>query len=472
MYDLIVRDGHVVSHSIDRRVDIAISDGRVEALLEPGYPAEAKRIVEVGGRTVIPGLVDTHVHFRAPGHPERETFGSGSSAAAAGGVTTVLEMPTADVATTTGEEFRDRVAFLRGESVVDFALYGGAGPRYIDQIPVMAALGAVAFKTFMHGAPAGREATLGRIAATGNSEMLSVLTAVGQTGLVSAIHCEDDSLLEHYRGLASSSDGSVDAFSVHERIRPPVVEDMAVARACILGIESGTPIHFVHTSTPGAVAIVDKFRGLGLDASIETCPHYLCLSAEEIREHGIYAKCNPPVRHDAFRRALMAKLATGAIDNVASDHCPYTRDDFERMQHDPINSPAGFAQIQYGFVMLMQRVRLGELSLRELVSSMSRRPAVRFGLTRKGDLQVGFDADFAVVDLDADTVFPASGGFSAGALNVHHLAGLNMAGRVVETYVRGHQVYRDGEIVQQPGFGRWLPGRATSQEVWMQEVSS
>lgn len=456
--DVVVENAEVVTRDGVGPAAIWIRDGRILRVAPAGtaVPDGARR-VDAGGRTVLPGVVDTHVHFRSPAHPERETFLTGSAAAASGGVTTVLEMPTSDPTVTTGELLTRRAQGIAGSSYVDYALYGGAGTGCVEHVESMALAGAVAFKTFLHRAAPGREHDIGPITATTPEHLLTTLRATAATGLVSALHCEDDSLLHLFQQEAGEQQLPFGA--CHAAARPLVVEDVASVTASLVARSVGARIHFVHTSSPDAVDLVDLLRRRGLDASIETAPHYLSFTEGELREHGPFAKCNPPLRAGQVREGLIERLRDGLVDNVASDHCPYTREEIEDGAHDPLHAPAGLPGIEYLLPRLLTLAAEGTLSLPRVAQLSATVPAERFGLVAKGEIAPGKDADLVFVDTGARWEPSPAAGLSMGAENARYLAGHEFVGRVAQTWVRGVPVHVDGRTVGDPGHGRWLPGQ-------------
>lgn len=456
MADLVMKNAMVISQSVTGLRDVVVSDGVISAVTAPGESGPARRVVDVDGLTLVPGAVDAHVHFRDPGGAERETFISGSRAAAAGGVTTVLEMPTSEPSVLTRDILLDRARHLADRSVVDFALYGAAGPDNLDEVPLMARAGAVAFKTFMHDPPPERAATIGPLCATDNATLLRVMRAVAATGRIHAIHAEDEDILTLCHPAA---DATGDFATLHRDARPPLAEEMAVARAATLARESGVRLHLVHISHPDAVRHVVAQRAWGLDATVETAPHYLCLNDSALEAHAQYAKCNPPMRPEGARAELMAALVRGDVAVVASDHCPCAPAELDVADPDPLASPAGLAGIEYMLPMMLTRVAAGEVPLDVLVRALSYAPARRFGLLDRGDIAVGQKADLAVLDLAATWQFGDRPPRSMGGTNLRYLQDHPMTGRVHQTWLGGELLFADDEVQLDPGAGAWVrPG--------------
>ena len=456
MTGTVIKGGQVCSTSVAGRYDIRLESGRIAAVapsirLEPG-----DRTIDAAGMTVIPGLIDVHVHFRDPGSPERESFLTGTAAAAANGVTTVLEMPTADVPITTAERLLSRARHLVGRSYIDFGLYGGAGRDSLNDVAACAKAGAIAFKTFTHRPNPSRADAFAGLWAVDEPDLLETMRAVASTGRVHAVHCENDALLEHF----ADQDRPDDPFGLrHRGARPAVVEESAIALVAGLSLETRSRVHLVHVSTDRAAGIADAVRRVGADLSIETCPHYLILDDRTLDRLGSYAKCNPPLRPEGTRDRLVAQLRSGLVDIIASDHCSYTTEELEQHADDPCHALPGLPGIEFLLPSLLRIAADGGIELRSVLASMTSAPAQRFGLTGKGDIVVGHDADLVVVDPSAAVSFDVDAPFHAmGSRNAVYLEAVELRGRAVTTLVRGEPVVVDGELVGSPSHGRWIRG--------------
>jgi len=452
MFDAVLRGAHIVSHSTNSTADIGIIDGKVAEVLVAGSRAAAREQIDLSGLTLIPGLVDAHVHFRGSPGDAGESFTVGSAAALAGGVTTVLEMPVTDPMVLTGERLQKRRERLAPQALGDFALYGGAGMGNLDELAGLKAAGAVGFKSFLHNATPGREHTLGTITATSNDEILQVVQAAAATGLVHAIHAEDDQLLR----FGQAREDPADAAAFHLATRPELLEDVSVAAAAAIGIALRAKLHFVHVASPLSVDLLNFFSRRGADFSIETGPHYLRFTTAELAEFGMHAKCNPPLRSAETQAGLIDRLADGMIDIVASDHCSYPVEQVAAHLSDPICAPAGFPGIQYMLPSLLNLVAEGGISLAALVAACSFAPARRFALPSKGDIAPGMDADFVAIDLSQRTDFVQLPHQSVAVANVPFFQSESYAGRVVQTWLRGRCVFDGHGLRVEPGYGSWL----------------
>lgn len=447
----------MVSTTTTGRVDLRLEDGRISEIGPElaALPGDAE--VDAAGQLVIPGIVDVHVHLRDPGSPERESFESGTAAAASNGVTTILEMPTADVPVTTAERLVTRGTHLTGRSYIDFGLYGGAGRDSLEDVADCAAAGAIAFKTFTHRPTAARAAAFEGLWSVSAPDLRQTMRAVAATGRIHAMHCEDDSLLEFFAGL---DDPTASFGQRHRSARPSVVEQAAVAMATTLARDTRARLHLVHVSTDEAVQIAAAARQMGADLTVETCAHYLLLDDATLELFGSHAKCNPPLRPSDTRKRLVQALRDGRIDLVASDHCSFTPEEVAEHADDPVGALPGLPGIEFLLPSLLRVVEQDGVDLRQMVAAVTSTPARRFGLTGKGDIAVGHDADVVVVDQDAPAGFHHDQDYYArGSRNAVYLEGLELRGRARHTFVRGRPVIEDGKLCGSPDHGRWLRAR-------------
>ena len=455
MAGTVIRGGQVCSTSVAGRFDVRFEHGGITAVEASIRPEPGDRVVDATGLTVLPGLIDVHVHFRDPGSPDRESFVTGTAAAASNGVTTVLEMPTADVPVTTAERLERRGQHLTGRSFVDFGLYAGAGRGSLDEVVACAQAGAIAFKTFTHSPMSSRADAFAGLWAVTESDLLQTMKAVAATRRVHALHCENDALLAHFAG---NIDAGMPFGLRHREARPAIVEECAVATVAALALESGARAHLVHVSTTRAVQIAQAFRNLGADLSIETCPHYLLLDEHTLDRFGSYAKCNPPLRSQRTREGLVDQLRAGDLDIIASDHCSYTPEELDEHADDAVNALPGLPGMEFLLPSLLHAGAESGMSMRKLVGLVTSSPATRFGLTGKGDIVVGNDADLVLVDPTALVRFRRDGVYQARASrNAVYLQDVQLRGRALTTFVRGTPVFTDGAVAG-PAIGRWIRG--------------
>ncbi|MDZ5810738.1 dihydroorotase [Halorubrum sp. AD140] len=432
----------------DGRVrDVRIRDGVIKAV-EPTNagldPKGGERVVDAGGRHLLPGAVDVHVHFREPGGSHKETWASGSRSAAAGGVTTVVDQPNTSPPTVDGAAF-DQKAALAAESLVDYGINGGVtgawDPESLFERPLLA-LGEV----FL----ADSTGEMG-IAADLFEDALAEAAA---RGVPVTVHAEDESLFD-----ASALDGDLggvgtaataDAWSAYRTAKAEVA---AIERALAAAAESDAQVHIAHTSTPEGIDAVVAARGAETDATggagptCEVTPHHLFLSRERAGRLGTFGRMNPPLRSETRRTAVFERLRDGDVDVVATDHAPHTVAEKRRGLAD---APSGVPGVETLYPLLLESVRKGELALERVRDVVAANPASIFGIGGKGRVAEGADADLVLVDLTNPREI------EAGAL--HSACGWTpfegLQGVFPElTLVRGEVVYERDPITGAESFG-------------------
>ena len=417
MSDLAVRGGRVILPDGERVADVLITNGRIERVDEPGA-GDAAEVIDAHGLVVFPGVVDSHVHFNDPGRAEWEGWTCGTRGAAAGGVTTVCDMPLNSLPPTTSVAAFDakREAGER-DALVDFALWGGLMPG--ADIAGLRGRGVVGLKAFLcdSGVPEFQTSDVATVAAT--------------PGLV-AVHAEAP---EHLQVRASTW-----ALS-----RPALAEVTAIARLA----DRGARVHIVHVS---AAAALDA---LGPGMTAETCPHYLTFTDEDAERAGPVLKCAPPIRDAANRESLWAAIADGRIRTVASDHSPASR---ERKAGDMWSAWGGIAGVQTLLPTLLTEGTRRGVGLSRLATLLADAPARLLGLARKGRIESGMDADLALIEPGRRWTLEASALQTRSGLSPY--VGRRFVGAVATTLVRGRIVYRDGSFPAGPGYGRFVPREA------------
>lgn len=456
MLDTAIINGQIVTEHGTYAADVGITTGRIVALAAPGTLPAARETIDAAGMLVLPGAVDIHFHARTPAYPERGDFYTETRAAAAGGVTTVFEMPISKPGCATPETFRNRRQLAEAQCVVDFALFGAPGTLNREDVLGMVAEGAIAFKIFMHRAPLGREDEFIGICLTEDDELYQALALVKETGRRLVVHCESDSLLE--AGIARMRAAGRTDLRAHIDSRPPVVEAVAVARLLTMAEDLGTPVHVAHVSSAQALSVIRRFQRDGLDVTAETCPHYLFFDEEDYLRLGPYAKINPPIRSAADQQTLWQGIADGSFGVITTDHSTYLVKEKERGWQGVWLSPSGAPGVQAMLPLLMTAaLRDQRLTVEKVVRLISSGPARLFGLApRKGTLQPGADADICLYDPRPTTVLRYEQMWSQ-ARDVDKLYnGIEFQGRVVSTFVRGQRVFHEGEIVAAAGSGGFV----------------
>jgi allantoinase len=433
MFDLVVRND-------DRHIGVA--DG-VIAAIGPELGA-SKQEIDAAGLTVLPGLIDIHLHFNEPGRTEWEGAMTGSHALAAGGGTLFFDMPlNSSPCTINGAEFDRKAAALGASSVTDYALWGGIVPGNCGALAELAERGAIGFKAFLC------DSGLDEFPRADDLTLYEGMRESAHLGLPVAVHAESEEITSRLtRRMIDQNLRGVRAFL---ESRPILAEVEAISRAALIAREAGCKLHIVHISSGRGVAAALQARALGTDISIETCPHYLLFSDEDLERIGALAKCAPPLRSPAERESLWNFLRLGDVDVVASDHSPCPP---EMKQHDDFFSVwGGIAGVQWTLPVLTD----GGLPTERVAALTSGFGAKRFGIANKGEIAEGFDADLTLID------FAATQTITREMLHHRHpfspYTGRTLRGLVRATIRRGEVIYRDGALTAQTNGRLIRPGQ-------------
>ena len=430
---------------------IGVKDGIITAISKEKL--EAEEVIDAEGKMVLPGTVDPHVHIRAPGHDERETFESGTKDAALGGVTTVIEMPISIPPPHSPEIVKRRMDVADKEVVVDITFFGAAGIDCIDDIIPCSKSGIVAFKTFLHEAPPGRKEEFIGLTAPNTGDQYELMKRVAQTGAMIGFHAENNDMI-HKNITILRSEGKTSPI-YHGRSRPPVVEIETTAKILLFAEKIGTKVEVCHISTPEVVELVNRAKSKGVYAIAETCPHYLFLNESTLNKFGIFAKCNPPLRSEEERLLMWEMVNNGSIDIIGSDHAPYTKEEKERGSEDIFTPPAGFPGLSTRLPLLFTAAKEGKIKLDRMVALLCENPAKIFGLyPKKGTITVGSDADFVIFDPDKKDVISKDKMFTKCRDSALVYNGWEIYGKPEKTIVRGRVVFDNGKITVSPGYGK------------------
>jgi len=444
---LTVRGERIVTPDGVRPATIHVRDGRIVAIGAHDDRPAGVRELDAGVLTVSPGLVDTHVHINDPGRAEWEGIESASRAAAAGGVTTLVDMPLNSIpATTSVAGLEAKVGATRGRSHVDLAFWGGVVPGNTSELAGLGLAGVLGFKCFL--SPSGVE----EFTHVTEDDLRLALPVVARLGLPLLVHAE---LPSHLRDADAHEDPR--EYATWLRSRPAESEHAAVALLIRLAREFGARIHVVHLASGGALPDLQAARAGGVSITVETCPHYLTFAAEEIPSGATPFKCAPPIRERVHREQLWHGLTDGHIDLVATDHSPAPPAMKRLEDGDFARAWGGIASLQLGLSAVWSGAAARGIPLERVAVWMSEAPARLAGLDRtKGSIAVGRDADLVVWDPDA------TGVVDVGSLYHRHpvtpYAGMHLRGRIDSTLLRGEVIYRQGTFATAP-YGRHIQGR-------------
>ncbi len=455
---LIIKNAHYYANDTFLMGDIMVNDGKIAGICAPGGCCqEAAKVIDATGLCVLPGIVDSHVHFREPGRTDREDFYTGSCAAAAGGVTTVCEMPIAYPPPHSVDVLMNRVKLAEEKSIVDMAFYGSAGYENRFQLQDLLDAGVIAFKTFLHPAPEGREGEFVGLTVNDDGQLFMMMQEAGKTDGRYSFHCENYKLINEVE--AELHKQGVEDYSFHYKSRPKIAEIESVSTIIQFAKVTGAKVEIVHISAPEACELVKQAQLEGVDIIAETCFHYLAFDTTDIDKHGPYAKCNPPLRTREDVEKLWTYIADGTISMVGSDHAPFTKEEKEIGVKEGIwKAYSGMPAIELLLPMMLKQVSEGRLSLKKMIQLMSENTAKNFGLyPRKGCIAVGSDADFAIVDLNREYTLKIEDMYShAKAINLL-FDGIKVKGKPVYTIVRGKVLMENGKVdVDNRGYGQFV----------------
>ena len=436
--DLVVRAHRAITPAGEKSVAIGVSGGCVVSIAD--FHAElsaAREVVLADDEVLLPGLVDTHVHVNEPGRTEWEGFDAATKAAAAGGVTTLLDMPLNSIPPTCDvDALRAKQDCARGKVFVDVGFWGGAIPANLGSLKPMWDNGVFGFKCFL--SPSGVD----EFPHLDPDDLARAMREVAAFDGLMIVHAEDDQALSHAPGAHGPVYGDFLAS------RPRGVENLAIARVIEAARWTGARTHLLHLSSSDALPMLASARAEGIRLSVETCPHYLHFAAEDVPPGATEYKCCPPIREAANQELLWAGLRDGVIDCVVSDNSPCTVDLKLRDTGDFGEAWGGLAGLQLDLPAVWTGARARGIALVDVVSWMAAAPAAIAGLNFKGRIAVGYDADL--------TVFAPDEAFTVDVDRLHHrnpisaYAGQELYGVVRSTWLRGQKIHQDNEIVGGP----------------------
>jgi allantoinase len=428
-----------------------VRDGRIEQVMDASAaaPSDVDSVEDLGDAALMPGVVDVHVHLNEPGRTLWEGFETGTDAAAAGGVTSLVEMPLNSIpATTSLSAFEQKRAAMAGKCRVDVGLWGGVVPGHSAELRPLYEAGVLGFKCFL--VPSGVD-EFEHVSEADLHEALPILAALDAPLLV---HCEVPAPIETASTDAWPSQTSLREYASFLASRPRTAENQAVAQVIRLARQYGARVHIVHLSSSDVVDMLREARTAGLKVTAETCPHYLTFASENIADGATHFKCCPPIREAANRDALWAGLSGGDIDFVASDHSPCPPELKGLESGDFRGAWGGIASVQFALAATWTGARARGHGLDAIARWMSAEPARFAGLgDRKGRIASGCDADLVVFEPESDVLIAPEDIRHRHALSPY--AGRPLMGRVRSTWLRGEKIYESGELLAERS-GVWL----------------
>jgi len=438
--DVLFRGRRVVTPDGVREACVHVADGRIERVAPFDDVPSRVPLVEAGDRVIFPGVVDTHVHVNEPGRTEWEGFETATRAAAAGGVTTIFDMPLNSIPpTTTVDALREKRSAAEGKAHVDVGFWGGAVPDDLGHLRELHDVGVFGFKCFL--CPSGVD----EFGSLGLEQLGAAAAEIAAFDGLLIVHAELPEPIE--RATRGLEDADPFAYRTYLSSRPPEAEEEAIAAVAEASAATGCRTHVLHLS---AATGLDDLASPGARVSVETCPHYLTFAAEEIPDGATEYKCAPPIRGAENRERLWEALRDGRIAAVVSDHSPCTAD---LKAGSFFDAWGGIGSLELGLRAVWTQARARGFAFEDVARWMSEGPAVIAGLERKGAIVEGRDADLVLFEPDV--------GSEVDPIVLHHrspvtpYAARRLDGRVWATYVRGVEVFADGRFRDEPA-GRLL----------------
>lgn len=444
--DLVIRGAKVVSPDQIIEASVAIAGEHIVAVGHDDTMPPARQEMRADGLYLLPGAIDSHVHFRDPGYPNKETWRTGSAAAACGGVTTVFEMPNTNPPTGTIEALNLKLKAAES-SYCDFGIHGLLGDDTIDHLQDLLEAGVTSFKAFVGN-------TFGNLPSPTDGALLEGFEKLAPLGIRTVVHAENSSIMARRQKRLVEA-GRMDVHA-HLAARPSVCEIEAIGRVLTLAEWAGARVHIAHHSAADSLFVIRAAKLRGVDVTVETCPQYMLLSTDDFTRFGGIMRVNPPIREKRHNQPLWDALMDGTIDMIATDHAPHT--DEEQTRADIFKCDCGFPGVETQMPLMLTEVNRGRASLMDYVKWSSVAPAKAWGIYgTKGVIAPGAHADIAIVDLNRSGVLSQGKLQSISKLNPWN--GRAVQGYPLHTLLRGRFVMRDGKLVTDAvGWGKSVKG--------------
>lgn len=439
--DLVIRNARLLLESGLVYGGVGVTSGSISVIATDEHLPDADTVIDAENMILMPGLIDAHAHIDDPAMQSHESFSSGSRAAAAGGVTTFIDMPLTNQVDTV-EIIAERIKDGESKSVVDFAFNAGMmNSHNIANIPSLVEAGISAFKAFTCEPYYANSGVITKC-----------LSEVSERGGHVTVHCEDQGILDEFK---KDMDGDWDAPISHSLSRPNIAEQLAIRQNISIASQTGGHLHVAHVTTREGINEVERGKLGGVMVTTEVCPHHLVFQRDEMNRLGPKSKMNPPLRSKQDRAALWSALLRGMIDITVSDHAPCPIEKKDAGSEDIREAWSGVDGIQMILrVLLSEGINKGRLSFSRLLRISSRNPARIFGLyPKKGVIQIGSDADFVLIDPTKEEKITSDMMLSKCGWTLYE--GMIMIGVPQMTFVRGVKIYEEGKIHGKPGHGKF-----------------
>lgn len=450
-YEHLIKNGTIVNDDTSYQANIYINDGKIAVITKDVLDANVNTVTDAEGYFVLPGLIDTHVHSRDGGGLHKEDFYHSTQAAAAGGITTIFEMPNTNPPINNVENFNKQVENLSEKAHVNFGLWGIClGELNINDLQELSKAGVIGFKYFWGYAVNKEnyqlvynydESMTDVIPPCDDGEVFNMFKEVTKTGKIMAVHAENSELINSLSDTANDSDKNEYDNAVEKR--PSLAEELTIQTGISFAKELGTKFHVLHISSKEGVELVENARKNGLNVTGETCPHYLFLTNQDFKHIGNNMKVYPLVKYKEDKERLWKGIREGTLSLVCSDHAPHTED--EKKGH--FNEiPAGMCGVETLVPLMLNAVSEGEITLNDVVSLLSTEPSKLFGLyPQKGSIKAGADADITIVDMNHEKMIKKDDLHSKSKVTAYD--GFNIKGAPVATIVNGVTVMEKGAII-------------------------
>jgi dihydroorotase len=435
-YDLIIKNGTLVTSLKTLKADIAIRDGKISSTGELHHNDTSDEIYDAEGKYILPGIIDAHVHFRDPGLTEKEDFETGSIAAAFGGVTMVVDMPNVIPVTSTPQSFKEKIKIAQKKSYVDFALFALLTNDNLDEMEKLKKLGALGFKVFFG-------TSTGDIACPSAAILLQQMEKSAKLNMRIGFHCETSDINSYFTNLCKNKT-KLSGGQLLSRARPVMSEALAIQTVIYYAEYAKSKIHIHHITSDKGLLLTAEAKQKKMDITTETCPHYLLFDETQNA-----LKVYPPIRGIEHNNSLWQALKKGEINLLASDHAPHTAEEKALPLWD---APAGLCGVETFVPLMLNEVNKGNLTLNEFVRLSSEAPARVWDIyPQKGNLRDGADADITIVDMDMKKVIRAGDLHSKSKTTPYE--GMEAQGCPVAAMVRGKFVMKDGNLTGVKGYG-------------------
>ncbi|WP_022962664.1 allantoinase AllB [Halopseudomonas pelagia] len=444
--DLVIRGARVVSDHQIIEASVAIDGEIIVAVGHDDLMPSAREVLQADGMYLLPGAIDSHVHFRDPGYPHKETWKTGSAAAVCGGVTTVFEMPNTNPPTGTVEALNLKLKAAES-SYVDFGIHGLLGDDTVGHLEELIDAGVTSFKAFVGN-------TFGNLPSPSDGALLEGFEKLAPLGIRTVVHAENSSILAR-RQKRMQEEGRIDALA-HLAARPVVAEIEAIGRVLTLAEWTGARVHIAHHSAADSLFLIREAKRRGVDVTVETCPQYLLLNTDHADHLGGILRLNPPIREPRHNQPLWDAMLDGTIDMIATDHAPHAPE--EKTRANIWECDCGFPGIETQMALMLTEVNRERATLMDYVRWSSVNPAKAWGIYgTKGVIAPGAHADIAVVDMNKTGILSENELQSISKISPWD--GRAVKGYPIHTLLRGRFVMRNGKLVPETaGWGRSVKG--------------